>query len=103
MSRKVTTRKRIAVTFVIALSLAGTVNASILRDSGSAAAPVAESDAGFLGLAWDWVSEAWSGLTGLFSFSKTQDGSSVPTSATTSSCADAGWMIDPNGCPDSGH
>ena len=101
MSRKVTTRKRIAVTFVIALSLAGSVNASILSESGSVAAPVVESDAGFLGLAWSWVSEAWTGLTGLFSLSKTQDGSGVPTSATTSSC-DTGWVIDPNGCPDSG-
>jgi len=104
MSRKVATGKLIVAIFVLALSLAGTGHASILSESGSGAAPVLQSDAGFLGLAWSWIEEAWTGLTGIFSSSTTQDGGSVPPSATTTSgtnCGDAGWVIDPNGCPGS--
>lgn len=103
MSRKVATGKLIVAIFVIALSLAGTAHAGILSESGSSAAPAIESDAGFLGLAWSWIEEAWTGLTGIFSFSTTQGGGSVPPDATTSgggtNCGDAGWVIDPNGCP----
>jgi len=102
MSKKVATGKLIVAIFVVTLSLAGTGHASILSDSGSSAAPAIESDAGFLGLAWSWIEEAWTSLTGIFSFSTTQNGSSTPPNATTSggaSCGDTGWVIDPNGCP----
>ena len=104
MSRKGAPRKLVAAIFVIALSLAGTGHASILSESGSVAAPVVDSDGGFLGLAWSWIEEAWTGLTGIFSSSTTQNGSSTPPSATTSggtNCGEAGWVIDPNGCPGS--
>lgn len=104
MSRKVTTGKLIVAIFVLALSLAGTGHASILSESGSSAAPAVQSDAGFLGLAWSWIEEAWTGLTGIFSSSTTQNDGSTPPTATTSggtSCGDTGWVIDPNGCPGS--
>lgn len=104
MSRKVATGQRIMAIFIVALSLAGTVHASILSESGSGTAPVLQSDTGFLGLAWSWIEEAWTGLTGIFSSSTTQNGGSVPPGATTSGgtdCGDTGWVIDPNGCPGS--
>ena len=104
MSRKVATGKLIMAIFVLALSLAGTAHAGILSESGSGTAPAIQSDAGFLGLAWSWIEEAWTGLTGIFSFSTTQGGGRTPPGATTSggaSCGEAGWVIDPNGCPGS--
>lgn len=97
MSSKVTLRRMIATTFIVALSLAPAANASMLSESGDGPAPAtAES---FLGQAWGWFSEVWTDLTGMFAFSTFEDGAAAGTSSTTNSCSDSGWVIDPNGCP----
>ncbi len=101
MSRKITLRTLSAVAFTIALSLAGTVHATVLSESGSGPALVViESEAGFFGQAWSWLTERWAGLTGMFAAdSAPGSGGGTSSSTTSSGGCEAGWVIDPNGCP----
>lgn len=88
----------IAVAFAFALILSSSAQASNLLglDRDVAARPAAERPVGFLSQvtqAMAWLSGAWTDLTSAFA----QDTITPPV--TTAGSCDAGWGLDPEGCP----
>lgn len=93
MSNK-TSRRLTAVAFAAALTLAGTAEAGPLSTGA------AGSETSAWSLAWEWLADVWSDLTGVqsstaadaFEADSLEDGG-------CEGCAnsDAGWAIDPNG------
>lgn len=92
MNKKIS-RRLTAVAFAAALTFAGTAEAGPLSAGTSGPEPSA------LSLAWEWLVDAWGGLTGLQS--ATAADSLPPESSECGDCTssddDNGWGIDPNG------
>jgi len=86
MSKKISSRLT-AVAFAAALLFAGAAEAGPL-----AAGTTGGLEASSWSLAWDWLTEVWGDLTGLYS---TETSESIQTSP--GSTTDAGCGIDPNG------
>lgn len=88
----------IAVVFVIALILGSSAQASNLLgldgDLASRTGQAAiERPIGLFAQVSTWLVGSWTGLTSAFAEETT-----TPPSTTTGSC-DAGWGLDPEGCP----
>jgi hypothetical protein len=93
MSKKIS-RRLTAVAFAAALTFAGTAEAGPLSAGISGPEPSA------LSLAWEWLVDAWSDLTGAQS-ATAADSFEADDDGACGNCAnsDAGWAIDPNGEP----
>jgi len=96
MSKKISHRLT-AVAFAAALTLAGTAEAGPLSTGISGPEPSA------LSLAWEWLVDAWSDLTGAQSATAADsfEADEADEDGACGNCAssDAGWAIDPNGEP----
>jgi hypothetical protein len=95
MKSKRSTYTIIAAAFAFALILSSGVQASSLLGVDRDLAPRAtsQSSAGLFDQVSAWLTGAWNNLTAVFA-----EESTTPPVTTTSGC-DAGWGLDPEGCP----
>lgn len=95
MTSKRSTTTIIAVVFAFALILSSGVQASSLLGLDRDLAPrtAARQSAGLFDQVSAWLIGAWNNLTSVFAEETT-----TPPATTTSTC-DAGWGLDPEGCP----
>ena len=99
MSKNLTVNLLTAVVFTLALALAGSAQAGVVYESGDGPSiATVSAHSGVLGTTFGWISEVWKNLTGILSASTTT-GSGATTNSGTTNCGEAGWEIDPNGCP----
>jgi hypothetical protein len=86
----------VAVAFAFALILSSGAKASSLLGFDRDLAPrtASERSAGLFDQVSAWLAGAWNRLTGTFAEETT-----TPPPPTTSSTCDAGWGLDPEGCP----
>jgi hypothetical protein len=94
MTSKRSTKDIIAVAFAFALLLCSSAQASNLLgfDRDSAPRTAVERPVGLFDQVSAWLLGAWTDLTSVFA----EESTTPPI--TTTSC-DAGWGLDPEGCP----
>lgn len=104
MSTRKSSLSLTAAVFALALALSGaTAQADTLSGVGEVSVRAEQSSEGFLGQAWSWVTEVW---TGWFGVATEKEAGITGTPSQSNSCTaqnpcnpegDAGWGIDPNG------
>jgi hypothetical protein len=84
-----------AAVFALALILSSSAQAGTLLgfDRDSASRTAIEHPIGLFDQVSSWLNNAWTDLTSMFA----QDTTTPPP--TTSGTCDAGWGLDPEGCP----
>lgn len=97
MNSKKNTNNIIAVAFALALILSSSAQASNLLGLDRDAAPraAAEQSIGLFAQVSAWLTGAWSDLTSAFA----ADTTTTTTTTITAAGCDAGWGLDPEGCP----
>ncbi len=95
MKSKKSTYTIIAAAFAFALLLSSGVQASSLLSADRDLAPrtTAQSSVGLFDQVSAWLAGAWNNLTSVFAEETT-----TPPPTTNAGC-DAGWGLDPEGCP----
>jgi hypothetical protein len=95
MTSKKNTNNIIAVTFALALILSSSAQASNLLGFDRDLAPrtAAEQSIGLFAQVSAWLTGAWNDLTSVFA------AESTTTPPVTAAGCDAGWGLDPEGCP----
>lgn len=95
MKSKKSTHTIIAAAFALALLLSNGVQASSLLSADRDLAPrtTTQSSVGLFDQVSAWLAGAWNDLTSVFA-----EESTTPPVRTTAGC-DAGWGLDPEGCP----
>jgi hypothetical protein len=103
MSTRKSSRSLTAAVFALALALSGaTAQADTLLGVGDVSVRAEQSSEGFLGQAWSWVTEVWTGWFGVTEKTLTEPETTTQSNSCTAQnpCdpeGDAGWGIDPNG------
>lgn len=94
MTNKKSIKNIIAVAFALALILSSSAQASNLLGLDRDLAPraTAEQSIGFFAQVSAWLTGAWNDVTSVFAASTT-------TPPVTAAGCDAGWGLDPEGCP----
>ena len=94
MTSKKSTNNIIAVTFALALILSSSAQASNLLGLDRDLAPrtAAEPSIGLFAQVSTWLTGAWNDLASVFAAETT-------TPPVTAAGCDAGWGLDPEGCP----